>query len=225
MADHRVVVLEGRDHGSAYENNPASDNLDGGGAGGGDDGGSTEVMISPKGSYSSTTDEAAISSTDLPHVSTFDSSSAEEESGRIRFQIDPEAGIFHRRSSFGAAAGAIGRRFSLNTQQRTEVLDRLSEALKEASHHDDHFDFSLFGSWEDLVSQVFYISMFSVFGAVLRVFIARLFGLDCELEESGNGYGDFFASFFSKICVTSDGKGPTQGAALFIDLPANMLGS
>lgn len=222
MADHRVVVLEGRDHGSASENNPALEDRDG--AGGGDDGSSTEVMISPKGSYSETTD-AAISSTNLPHVSTFDSSSLEEESGRIRFQIDPEAGFFPRRSSFGAAAGAIGRRFSLNTQRRTEVLDRLSEALKEASHNDDHFDFSLFGSWEDLASQVFYISMFSVFGAVLRVYMARLFGLDCELEEAGKGYGDFLTSVFSKICVTSDGKGPTQGAALFVDLPANMLGS
>jgi len=106
--------------------------------------------------------------------------------------------------------------------RRTEVLDRLSEALKEASHHDDHFDFSLFGSWEDFVSQIFYISMFSVFGTVLRIYLGRIFGLDCEEEQAGNGIGDFLVPFSSRICITSNGK--TQPGSLFIDLPANMLG-
>jgi len=177
------------------------------------DDGSQEVVISPKNSNETATN-ADTFTPGIVHVSTFDSSSVDDDShfmNNVRKATDEAKS--RRRWSLTS---------SIRSARRTEVLDRLSEALKEASHHDDHFDFSLFGSWEDLVSQIFYISMFSVFGTVLRVYMGRMFGLDCQLEMAGNGNNDFFTSFFSQICITSDGR--RQPGSLFIDLPANMLG-
>jgi hypothetical protein len=59
-----------------------------------------------------------------------------------------------------------------------------------------------------------HFSMFAILGAVLRIYMGRFFGLDCE-----SGDGDF------DICVTASGKTAQTGGALFTDLPANMLGT
>lgn len=56
-----------------------------------------------------------------------------------------------------------------------------------------------------------YISVFAVFGTVLRIYLTRFFGGDCE--KSTDAY------FESNVCATS-----SEGA-VFLDLPANMLGS
>lgn len=174
---------------------------------------SQEVVISPKNSFEPAADIDS-SSPSIVHVSTFDSSSVDED-GQFVAAVRKATDEAKSRRRWSLTS-------SMRSARRTEVLDRLSEALKEASHHDDHFDFSLFGSWEDVVSQVFYISMFSVFGTVLRVYMGRFFGLDCQLEKAGEGNNDFLAPFFSGICITSDGR--MQPGSLFIDLPANMLG-
>ena len=76
--------------------------------------------------------------------------------------------------------------------------------------------------WEDLFFQVVYISLFAVLGNSLRIFLGRLFGLDCIYEENGAPVGDFFER--AGLCITSDGKAG-KGGPVFIDLPANMLGS
>ena len=68
---------------------------------------------------------------------------------------------------------------------------------------------------------LFYLSIFSIIGSILRVFTARLFGLDCE----GLDVDDVFHESFAKICVTATGLTEQTGGALFIDLPANMIGS
>ena len=68
---------------------------------------------------------------------------------------------------------------------------------------------------------LFYLSIFSIIGSILRVFTARLFGLDCE----GLVVDDVFHESFAKICVTATGLTEQTGGALFIDLPANMIGS
>lgn len=75
-----------------------------------------------------------------------------------------------------------------------------------------------------LLEHVAYISCFSLLGTVLRIFMARLFGLDCELKGSPDAIHDFMSPFSDRICITASGKTGATGGALFTDLPANMLG-
>lgn len=72
-------------------------------------------------------------------------------------------------------------------------------------------------SWND----IYYIAAFGIFGAVLRVYIGRIFGGDCETET--NEIGDFWEA--SDICITANGLTDRRGGALFIDLPGNFVGS
>ena len=67
-----------------------------------------------------------------------------------------------------------------------------------------------------------YLSTFAIFGSILRVYIGRFFGLDCEFP---NRDLDFLTPVSMKICVTASGKSIQTGGALFTDLPANMIGS
>ena len=86
-------------------------------------------------------------------------------------------------------------------------------------------DCSLFSSWEDVLSHIFYIASFAIIGTVLRSYIGRFFGLDCiRAEQDDETHVDFLTPLFSHICITSDGKSQ-RGGAIFIDLPANMIGS
>jgi hypothetical protein len=78
---------------------------------------------------------------------------------------------------------------------------------------------------DDFLSTVYYIGCFAILGTSLRWYIGRLFGSDCtDVEFDNNPVGDFFESFASKICITSDGR-MKAGGSVFTDLPANMLGS
>lgn len=70
-------------------------------------------------------------------------------------------------------------------------------------------------SWEE----VFFIATWGVFGAVARVYLGRILGGDCDAGDTG----DFWDA--SSICITSNGLTSRRGGALFIDLPANILGS
>jgi len=67
-----------------------------------------------------------------------------------------------------------------------------------------------------------YISFCSIWGNICRVYICRLFGGDCEDDNSAPH--DFFTSWFSQVCITSNGMSSHTGGSLFRDLPSNMIG-
>jgi len=71
------------------------------------------------------------------------------------------------------------------------------------------------------LSRVIYIAVFGAFGAILRVFMGRLFGLDCNDDS----VDDFLTPLSSRLCVTTNGKTEQTGGALFTDWPADMLGT
>jgi len=79
-------------------------------------------------------------------------------------------------------------------------------------------------AWIDPCLNVIFIGTFAVFGAVLRVYMGRFFGLDCE-QVNDRVVDDWLTSLSSRICVTASGKTEQTGGALFVDLPSNMLGS
>jgi hypothetical protein len=96
---------------------------------------------------------------------------------------------------------------------------------KRTSGRPEAMDCSLFSSWHEIAAHIFYISTFAILGTVLRLYLGRFFGLDCiRKEQDIDSANDFLTPLSSLICVTSDGK-TQRGGALFIDLPANMLGS
>jgi fluoride ion exporter CrcB/FEX len=74
------------------------------------------------------------------------------------------------------------------------------------------------------LQQVAYISCFALLGTVLRIYMGRLFGHDCEYKDSPYAVDDFLTPLSEKICITSSGQTASTGGALFTDLPANMLG-
>ncbi|KAG7341572.1 CrcB-like protein, Camphor resistance CrcB [Nitzschia inconspicua] len=73
---------------------------------------------------------------------------------------------------------------------------------------------------EHLLETILYISTSAILGSTARVYLARIFGADCEKVRLVN---DFLAS--SYICVTNSGRTMQTGGALFYDFPANVLGS
>ena len=73
--------------------------------------------------------------------------------------------------------------------------------------------------WDD----IYYIAIFGVLGAIVRVYMGRLLGGDCERSHDTDDY-DFWQA--SHICLMSNGMTDNRpGGVLFIDLPANVLGS
>ena len=66
------------------------------------------------------------------------------------------------------------------------------------------------------------VALYGILGCIGRVFIGRLFGADCD--EGYETPDDIFSPFFSRVCVTTSGTTLQTGGALFLDLPANMLG-
>ena len=113
-----------------------------------------------------------------------------------------------------------------NNNNNNTDLSRFSQHGKADDHDDDY---------ESTILSVLYIALFSVFGAVLRIYIARFFGLDCEFssaaaaaaaagDDDEDYVDDFLTPFASHICVTASGRTEQTGGALFTDLPANMLG-
>jgi len=65
-----------------------------------------------------------------------------------------------------------------------------------------------------------YLCIFSLFGMIVRIYLGRIFGVDCEFPE-------LVTDFISPLstCVTASGRTDQRGGALFSDLPANVLGS
>eukprot|EP00584_Thalassiosira_punctigera_P010555 CAMPEP_0172532150 /NCGR_PEP_ID=MMETSP1067-20121228/5303_1 /TAXON_ID=265564 ORGANISM="Thalassiosira punctigera, Strain Tpunct2005C2" /NCGR_SAMPLE_ID=MMETSP1067 /ASSEMBLY_ACC=CAM_ASM_000444 /LENGTH=452 /DNA_ID=CAMNT_0013316627 /DNA_START=81 /DNA_END=1439 /DNA_ORIENTATION=- len=72
---------------------------------------------------------------------------------------------------------------------------------------------------------VLYLSLFSAVGVTLRAFSERFFGGDCESNAQGHPIDDWLWPLSHRICVTASGKTEQYGGALFLDLPANMIGS
>jgi len=71
---------------------------------------------------------------------------------------------------------------------------------------------------------IVYLCVFAILGSILRVYIGRIFGYDCEFrDETSVQNHDFLHSL--SLCVTASGTTQQRGGALFIDLPANMFGS
>jgi hypothetical protein len=151
---------------------------------------------------------------------TFESTtSAEETDGEIQLTTHRDTGISN----------------SFEDRKNTNDLDHEDDDdIVEGSHRIDFrrsstrvetLDCSLFSSWEDVMTHIFYISTFSILGTVSRLYVGRLFGLDCiRQEQNDDTHNDFLSPLLSHICITSDGK-TQRGGAIFIDLPANMLGS
>jgi fluoride ion exporter CrcB/FEX len=82
---------------------------------------------------------------------------------------------------------------------------------------------TFYSQWEHQQNHTLYISLFATFGAVIRIYMGRFFGLDCE--RVNNGIDDFLTPFSSEMCVTASGKTDQTGGAFFSDLPSNILGS
>jgi hypothetical protein len=68
--------------------------------------------------------------------------------------------------------------------------------------------------------EIYYTALLANVGNILRVYLGRLFGGDCESNQNI----DLFSPLFQQVCITSSGMQQAQGGALFLDLPANMLG-
>jgi hypothetical protein len=146
---------------------------------------------------------------EIRNASTFDSSSVDDDDCKNR--------------SFSTATDAVSV---------LQVLEEKPSAIREEEGYDEEAgdskrktaDNMVLSSWKDMLPHIFYISVFSVFGAVLRVFMGRFFGWDCDQREN-NAVEAYSTPMSSSICVTATGKTEQTGGALFIDLPANMLGS
>jgi hypothetical protein len=67
-------------------------------------------------------------------------------------------------------------------------------------------------------SDAFFISAWGVLGLVVRVYLTRVLGGDCE-DPADDAWDA------SAVCLTANGTTDRSGGALFEDLPANLLGS
>ena len=71
-----------------------------------------------------------------------------------------------------------------------------------------------------VIVQACYISIGAIFGALLRMIIAQLFGEACRNPGTVG-----WLSAAAPLCVTADGTTTQQGGIVFADLPSNLLGS
>jgi fluoride ion exporter CrcB/FEX len=71
------------------------------------------------------------------------------------------------------------------------------------------------------VQYVYYLSTYACFGTIIRIFLERLFGSDCEFRTTN----DWLSPLSFQICVTASGMTNQTGGALFVALPANVIGS
>jgi CrcB protein len=93
----------------------------------------------------------------------------------------------------------------------------------------DESTFSMFSFFTEMdCMSIIYLASFAIIGSTIRVFLSRIFGNDCEVQSAATASGtvaiDDFLSPLS-VCVTASGETIQSGGALFIDLPANMVGS
>ena len=71
------------------------------------------------------------------------------------------------------------------------------------------------------VQYVYYMSTYACFGTIIRIFLERLFGYDCEFRSTS----DWLSPLSYQICVTASGMTEQTGGALFVAFPVNVIGS
>ena len=94
------------------------------------------------------------------------------------------------------------------------------EALEEPLYNDEEEESSC--ARLERLRALPYVAVYAALGCIARVFIGRFFGSDCD--QGSRAPDDFLSPFFTKICVTNSGTTDQTGGALFLDLPANMMG-
>ena len=77
-----------------------------------------------------------------------------------------------------------------------------------------------FGKTKRSIIKVLYMSVFAMFGALVRMLLAQLFGEECRNPGT---IGWLKAG--QPLCVTADGETSISGGIIFADFPANLLGS
>lgn len=107
------------------------------------------------------------------------------------------------------AAGLSRRKISIAEDDRPPLTEQTLSSEEEKMIERQHGQY------------IIYLSTFAIFGSTLRVYISRFFGADCEAPEL---VYDFLSPLFRKICVTASGRTLQTGGALFLSLPANMIG-
>jgi hypothetical protein len=147
---------------------------------------------------------------------TFESTtSAEETDGELPFATHRYAANDFR------GKGSNG----IDHENDDDIVESSVDFRRSSTTRVETLDCNLFSSWEDVMSHIFYIATFAIIGTVSRLYIGRFFGLDCiRHEQNDDAHTDFLFPLTSHICITSDGK-TQRGGAIFIDLPANMIGS
>lgn len=77
-----------------------------------------------------------------------------------------------------------------------------------------------FGRAKRAVILVLYVSVYSIFGCLIRIIIAQYFGYECDnAGELG------LLKSVQPLCVDANGKTSILGEIIFADFPANLLGS
>lgn len=156
-----------------------------------------------------------ISLADIQHSSTFDSSDGSESEiiGFDENDVATEYATNNRRESIGQYACSTSQ---ASDSLRININEELSESVAEQQRCPDL-------SWSEWLHHASYISTLGILGTVLRMYMERFFGLDCEMKSS-KPVNDFFERISSNVCVTASGTTNQTGGALFTSLPANMLG-
>jgi hypothetical protein len=159
-------------------------------------------------------DEIAMSTPSILQASTFDSSSADEGDRTLTIR----------------KSHSLDEEDDDHAENLPEILEEMEGGVsgldrKLASDNLESVDFSQLATWKDVAAHVYFISALGIFGTVLRFYVGRFFGLDCLLKDHDMlPEEDFLTPVSSLLCITSDGK-LQRGGAIFIDLPANIIGS
>ena len=140
---------------------------------------------------------------EIPHVNTGRTDKSDEELGGLEWTAttDEISDVSTRRhhanfspTEIEAAQGSLN---STSTDENAPLLVRKS------------------------FQYVYYLSTYACFGTIIRAFLGRLFGYDCESKS----INDWLSPLSNQICVTASGTTAQTGGALFIALPANVIGS
>jgi hypothetical protein len=103
--------------------------------------------------------------------------------------------------------------------ESNQIRSSVSSGLPDHHEHTEEL------SWEDYFSYMYYISTFGIVGTILRVYVERFFGYDCDMKDTSKAIDDWFQSLSSNVCVTVTGTTDQTGGALFVVLPCNIIGS
>ena len=129
---------------------------------------------------------------------------------------DAPSAPFARNDAGGIAAADDAEAVEANESEHDDGADDARRLLTAAWRRP-------FADWNWL--HLLHLSLLSTVGVTLRSFLGRLFGGDCETAAAGGTIDDWLWPVSHRVCVTANGRTAQHGGALFIDLPANMVGS